>query len=133
MRLKRSSHCDFTPSFGRKKKRRQDATHSSVAAQTAAQFDTSFLGATRNESTGQKLQYRLMLPKSCDSLGRSLSHDSFRQVFGSKFLRYFHGPKLPCTNWNASILRPNGSPIHHPIRHLSVCFDGSTTCRSFRG
>lgn len=33
--------------------------------------------------------------KSCDSLGRSLSHhDSFRQVFGSKFLRFFHGPKL---------------------------------------
>lgn len=70
MRSKRSSHCDFTPSFGRKKKRKQDATHSSVAAQTAAQFDTSFLGATRIESTGQKFHYRLMLQKSCDSFGK---------------------------------------------------------------
>lgn len=71
MRSKRSSHCDFTPSFGRKKKKRkQNATHSSVAAQTAAQFDTSFLGATRIESTGQKLHYRLMLQKILRFIGK---------------------------------------------------------------
>lgn len=61
----------FHPQFlAAKKKRRQNATHSSVAAQTAAQFDTSFLGATRIESTGQKLHYRLILQKSCDSFGK---------------------------------------------------------------
>ena len=58
------------PVLAAKNKRKQNATHSSVAAQTAAQFDTSFLGATRIESTGQKLHYRLMLQKSCDSFGK---------------------------------------------------------------